>query len=176
MRVKHIVGATVETIVKVAVFALLIMYIYRGAVAAYDYGYRVFAEPPVSMGEGRTISVYVENTASVSDIGKMLEEKGLIRDANLFLVQEFLSENHGKLKPGIYDLSTSMTSQEMMAIMSSEVEAVEEEDLNALEPDPALQLDEEMLENLEETVGTEETEAAEGTGETTGTEEAELTE
>ena len=56
------------------------------------------------------------------DIGKNLQEKGLIRDANLFFVQELLSENHGKINPGIYDLNTSMKSDEMLAIMAAEPE------------------------------------------------------
>ena len=37
----------------------------------------------------------------------MLQDKGLIRDAGLFRIQELLSENHGKIQPGIYDLSTT---------------------------------------------------------------------
>ena len=36
----------------------------------------------------------------------MLEEKGLISDYRLFVVQELLSAQHDKIKPGIYDLST----------------------------------------------------------------------
>jgi UPF0755 protein len=72
------------------------------------------------VGEGRIISVIVEKGDSVTDVGKMLEEKGLIRDAKLFTIQEFLSEHHGKIQPGIYDLSTSMTSQEMLAVMAAD--------------------------------------------------------
>lgn len=56
----------------------------------------------------------------------MLEERGLIRDANLFVIQELLSENHGKIQSGIYDLSTAMTAEEMLNVMSAD--APEEED------------------------------------------------
>ena len=120
MRAKQIIGATVELIIKVMVFAAIIMFVLNTSVKAYDYGYRVFAEEPVSVGEGRTISVIVEKADSVKDIGQMLQEKGLIRDASLFTVQELLSEHHGKIRPGIYDLNTSMTSQEMLAVMAPE--------------------------------------------------------
>lgn len=120
MKAKQIVGITIEFIVKVVVFVAIVMFIFNASVKAYDYGYRVFAEEPVSVGEGRTISVIVENDDSVTDVGKMLEEKGLIRDAKLFTIQEFLSEHHGKIQPGIYDLSTSMTSQEMLAVMAAD--------------------------------------------------------
>lgn len=117
MSAKQIVGSTIEWIIKTVVFVAIVLFIYRTAVTAYDYGYRVFAEGPISQGEGRTLSVYVEENASAREIGEMLQEKGLIRDGKLFWIQELLSENHGEIQPGIYDLNTSMTSQEMIAVM-----------------------------------------------------------
>ena len=72
------------------------------------------SEEPVSEGEVRIISVYVEENDSVSDIGQMLEEKGLIRDGRLFMIQELLSEHHGKIQPGIYDLNTFTTDEAIM--------------------------------------------------------------
>lgn len=118
MNLKYFVGATLQLIIKVVVFAVIIMYIIRAAGAAYEYGYRVFAEGPVSEGEGRTISIYIEPKDSVMDVGKTLEDKGLIRDARLFRIQELLSEQRGNIQPGVYDLSTSMTAQEMLAVIA----------------------------------------------------------
>lgn len=129
MDIKQLIGSVVETIIKIAAVFFLVSFVYDTAVKAYDYGYRVFAEEPVTVGEGRTISISVGAGDSVQDIGKNLEEKGLIRDANLFFVQELLSEYHGKIIPGIYDLNTSMTNDEMLEIMSSEPK--EEEDTGA---------------------------------------------
>ena len=129
MDIKQLIASAVETIIKIAAVVFLVSFVYDAAVKAYDYGYRVFAEEPVSVGEGRTISISVGAGDSVRDIGKNLEEKGLIRDANLFFVQELLSEYHGKILPGIYDLNTSMTNEEMLEMMSSEPE--EEEDTGA---------------------------------------------
>ena len=129
MDIKQLIGSVVETVIKIAAVVFLVSFVYDTAVKAYDYGYRVFAEEPVTVGEGRTISISVGAGDSVKDIGKNLEEKGLIRDANLFFVQELLSEYHGKIIPGIYDLNTSMTNDEMLEIMSSE--PIEEEDTGA---------------------------------------------
>ncbi|MCM1123289.1 MAG: endolytic transglycosylase MltG [Eubacterium sp.] len=126
MNIKEIVGSTVQIIVKVAIFAFIIMYIFKGSTAAYDYGYRVFTEEPVSMGEGRIISVYIEGNESALDVGKMLQEKGLIRDGRLFMIQELLSEQHGNIQPGVYDLNTSMTAQEMLAVIAVKPESEEE--------------------------------------------------
>lgn len=127
MDVKQLVISIIETVIKIVVAIFVVMFVYDTAVKAYDYGYRVFAEEPVTYGEGRTISIYVKEEDSVKDIGNMLQEKGLIRDANLFLVQEFLSEYHGKIIPGIYDLNTSMKAEEMLEIMAEDPDAAEEE-------------------------------------------------
>lgn len=119
---KELVGAVIETIIKVIVIAVVVMFVFRTAKTAYDFGYRVFADEPVSVTGGRTITVGIAQDADVKDIAQMLEEKGLIEDADLFVVQEMLSAYHGEILPGIYDLSTSMTAEEMLAIMSTPTE------------------------------------------------------
>lgn len=156
MSAKQIVGSTIEWIIKTVVLVAIILFVYRTAVTAYDYGYRVFAEEPVSQGEGRTLSVYVEENASVREIGDMLQEKGLIRDGKLFWIQELLSENHGKIQPGIYDLNTSMTSQEMLAVMCalSAGEVMDEE--NGVTGEPMQE-----SEGVEESTAEQESAAAE---------------
>lgn len=126
MNLKDFIGGTAQLIIKLVAFAFIIMYIFRFSAMAYDYGYRVFTEEPMSLGEGRTISIYIENDQSVMDVGDMLQEKGLIRDARLFFVQELLSEHHGNIQPGIYDLSTSMTPEEMLAVIAQKPETEEE--------------------------------------------------
>lgn len=119
MSVKYLIVTVVETIVKVVIIAAVIVFVMRGAAKAYDFGYRVFADVPVSAAGGRTITIGVAENASVKDIADMLAEKGLIEDANLFVVQELLSSYHGEILPGIYDLSTDMTAEKMLEIMST---------------------------------------------------------
>lgn len=122
MNVKYVIGSIVEMVIKIAVFIFIAMFVVRTATAAYDYGFRVFAEKPIDVGEGRTISVSIGNADSAKEVGEMLQQRGLIRDANLFRIQELLSENHGMIQPGIYDLSTAMTAQEMLAVIAAEPE------------------------------------------------------
>lgn len=128
MSIKGIIGSMAELIIKVAALLFIASYIIKAATAAHDYGYRIFTEEPISLGEGRTISVSVEEPVSAKDVGQMLQERGLIRDANLFVIQELLSEDHGKIQPGIYDLSTSMTAQEMVAVMAADAPDEDAED------------------------------------------------
>ena len=58
------------------------------------------------------------------ELADLLEEKGLVRDARLFYVQEKLSGF--KLQPGVYKVSTSMTARELMAAMTPVEEEAEE--------------------------------------------------
>ena len=105
----------------------VVTYTYKYAILAYDFGYRIFAEKAVSTEEtAKAISISVSEEASVMEIGTVLEEKGIIRDARLFYVQELLSSYHGKIKSGIYELSSDMTPREMLAVMSAEISETED--------------------------------------------------
>ncbi len=126
MKAGYLIAAAVEMIVKVVILAAVVLFIFRGATQAYDFGYKVFADEPMSISGGRTITVGISDSMSTSDIAQMLEEKGLIEDAKLFVVQELLSAHHGEIAPGIYDLSTAMTAQEMLALMAAPAEEEDE--------------------------------------------------
>jgi UPF0755 protein len=119
MGIKSLIGAVFETMVKVIALVFIVTFVYRVAIEAYDFGYRVFAEEPIARSGGRTITVAVAEDYTVRGLAEMLKDKGLIRDADLFVVQELLSEYHGEIKPGLYDLSTVMSVAEMLAVMSA---------------------------------------------------------
>ncbi|MBO5082871.1 MAG: endolytic transglycosylase MltG [Lachnospiraceae bacterium] len=122
---KKMIWGVVKGIFKIAVTLAIVILIYNLGLKAYDFGYRIFAEESVELGTGRTVSVSIVEGKSVSEIGDILEEKGLIRDAKLFYFQEMFSEYKGELKPGVYELSTGMTPYEMMEIMSASDEEEE---------------------------------------------------
>lgn len=120
MDLKQFLGAVVAMVVRIAIAAAVIVVVFRLAVQAYDFGFRIFAEPPIAEGNGRTVSVVVLEGNDAMDIGNMLEEKGLIRDAKLFYVQERLSNYHNLIQPGVYELNTAMTIEQMINIMGGE--------------------------------------------------------
>lgn len=110
-------------LVRLFIVLVLISFIYKLGFSAYDFGYRVFAEEPVTGEPGRDIDVTIPMGSSAMEIGEILENSGLIRDKKLFFLQERLSEYHGKLSPGEYTLNTSQTAQDMMEIMAEEEES-----------------------------------------------------
>ncbi len=119
MSPRKVAWAIIKTIFAVVIAAVIMMLVYRFALSAYDFGYRIFAEEPVSPEPGLTMSVAIVEGKSAKEIGEILEEKGLIRNAWLFYLQEFFSSYHKELKPGIYELNTAMTPEEMMAVMAA---------------------------------------------------------
>lgn len=139
MNTKQLVGAIFSTVAKVVLAAIIILYVYKGAITAYDYGYRIFAEEAMSDEPGRDVSVTIADGRSVKEIGELLESRGLIRDAKLFVFQELLSEYHGEIKPGDYVLNTSMNAEELIETMAAEEEpdSAEAEELQTDEADSA---------------------------------------
>jgi len=127
MKVGEIIGSILELVLKIGVLIFLITLIYKYALVSYDYGYRVFTEAPVSVGEGRIISVEIKEGQSAMEIGEMLQQKGLIRDSKIFVLQELLSSHRGEEVPGIYDLSTAMTGEEMIAAICPDPDLAIEE-------------------------------------------------
>lgn len=124
---KQIVGTIVGTVMKVVIAALVLMFLYRYSIMAYDYGYRIFGEEPMDAEPGREVTVTVTESDSAEDIGALLEQKGLIRDAKLFVIQEKLSGLGPGIAAGSYELNTAMTVEEMLEIMLAAEEETAEE-------------------------------------------------
>lgn len=87
---------------------------------AYSFGYRLFAEEPMSLAPGIEKVVVVEEGMSLRQVANMLEDGGVIRDATIFQVQNKLSHYSSSFEAGTYTLNTSMTNEEIMAVLSGE--------------------------------------------------------
>ena len=122
MNSKEVVISVFSTVFKIVLAIIIVMLVYKWSLLAYDYGQRVFNEPPMSAGSGRTVTIVVSEGDSAKEIGEKLEKNGLIRDAMLFRIQEMLSAYKDEMQPGTYELNTSMTTEEMMEIMAMQVE------------------------------------------------------
>ena len=146
MNYKEIIGSVFSLAAKIVLIVIACMFIYKYAVMAYDIGYRVFSEDPVGFGEGHQVIVSIGENTSGKEVGRILEEKGLIRDKTVFFFQELASENHGKIQAGKYELNTNMTADEMIRIMAGADKPKTEEELLYNEDEEVLDL-EEMLES-----------------------------
>ena len=122
MNSKEVVISVFSTVFKIVLAIIIVMLVYKWSLLAFDYGQRVFNEPPMSAGSGRTVTFVVNEGDTAKEIGDKLEKNGLIRDAMLFRIQEMLSAYKNEMQPGTYELNTSMTTEEMMEIMAMQVE------------------------------------------------------
>lgn len=114
--------------------ALLIIYLAISlSGTGYDFGYRVFTENAIDNPPGKDVLVQVSEDTSERELGKILEEKGLVRDSRLFYLQLKLSAYSGKIIPGVYTLNTSMTPKEMIIAMANVVTEDTESTENAQE-------------------------------------------
>ena len=104
-----------------SVLILLVIFIgvFKASAFCYDFGYRIFTEKPMESAPGRDVVVQIDTDDSAFDIGKMLEQKGLVRDSSLYVAQYYLSAYVNDLLPGNYTLNTSMTTKEMLIVMST---------------------------------------------------------
>ena len=106
----------------IALFVLsAVLLIWLGQ-TAYGFGYQIFNEHAMNPGEGRGVTVVIEEGSSVYEVGKTLESKGLIENAYVFVVQEFISAYHDKIRPGTYELSTALTPTRILEKLAEDTE------------------------------------------------------
>ncbi len=110
---------TAVNIIKKAIYLIamvvIVILLVRGAAKAYDFGHAVFMdESMTSKEDARDVTITIAEGDSVLDIGNMLERRGLIQDAYVFLAQSYCYEAGRKLVPGSYDLTTDMNAKEIM--------------------------------------------------------------
>lgn len=128
MKLTQILSTILSAIIKIAVAIWIVNFIYTKTLAAYDFGYRIFTEAPISPAPGRDVTISYTEGKSFKDLAKTLEEKGLVRDYKLAMVQMYVSAYKDTVKPGAYTLNTSMTTEEMMKAMSPEVDEEDKEE------------------------------------------------
>lgn len=130
--VLKIVHICFNCLVAVVIGAALIMI----GKTAYDFGYRIFAEPAMTTEEN-AVEVYVQVTENMSlnDIADAIEELGLARSDTLFYIQLQLSDYRKSIKPGIYIVNTSMTPSEIITCLGTQDPIVIEDAENEAEQD-----------------------------------------
>ncbi|MCR5675989.1 MAG: endolytic transglycosylase MltG [Lachnospiraceae bacterium] len=119
MSIRKAIFNIIDVAFKVVLVVIAVMFIIKTMSFAYDLGLQIFDQRPVAPMDGSTVIVTVSGAESTADLAKQLEEKGLIGDARIFRIQERLSVYHDMIGAGTYELSPSMTPDEMIAIMAA---------------------------------------------------------
>ncbi|MCR4807963.1 MAG: endolytic transglycosylase MltG [Lachnospiraceae bacterium] len=129
MKVIDVTVSFIGTVIRAVVLIACIVLVINIGKKAYDFGFRVFTEGPVAEAPGRDIVMSVDKGEGLKAIAEKLEEKGITSDWALFFIQAKLSEYKGSIDPGTYTLNNSMTTDEIMAVLTkAEIESTGEED------------------------------------------------
>ncbi len=108
--------------VKIGAIIVIVLAVIYAAIhfsnKGFDFGYRIFTETAIDEYPGTDIMIQVKDGMDGKDIGKVLEESGLVRDGDLFALQLKFSAYSKKIKPGVYTLNTSQTPRTMILVMA----------------------------------------------------------
>ncbi len=126
MKIQQFAYSFLGTVIRVVILIILAIVLFRLGGKAYEFGFRIFTEEPMSEPPGRDIQVTVSKSDGIKEVAEMLEDKGLIRDAFVFRIQEKVSLYDGDIHPGIFTLNTSMTAEEMFGVLLKTDENEEE--------------------------------------------------
>ena len=114
--INRVTGVIIRVSLRLIIYALIVLLLYEGVMTGYTFGYSIFAGKAVSPEPGITMSVTVEEGDSLSQVGQMLKEDGLIENEYVFIIQAYFYDY--EIYPGTYSLSTAQTSREMLEEMS----------------------------------------------------------
>ena len=128
MKGKQFAYSFLGTVIRIVVLIILAIVLFKLGGKAYEFGFRIFTEEPMSEPPGRDVQITVSKSDGIKEVSKILEDKGLIRDAKLFRIQEKVSMYDGDIHPGIFTLNTSMTAEEMFAVLLESDQKDEEEE------------------------------------------------
>ena len=112
--------SVLNSVLGILIMVLILFVTLEAGEAAYNLGYRVFTEPSVDKEPGKDVTVRIQKGISATELGSLLEEKGLVDNGVLFSIQLYLSSFDDKLKSGDYVLNTSQTAEEMIQILAGE--------------------------------------------------------
>lgn len=128
MQLKQVVSAIFGMMFRLLITVIMMLMVYQFATEAYSFGYLVFADIPMELSPGYTKTVSISEGTSEWALAQYLQEEGIVADAKVFYVQLILSEHKDDWKPGIYDLNTSMHSEEIIATLAGISEEEEEKE------------------------------------------------
>lgn len=121
-KVRTTLGIIFDTITSLLIYALIagaILFMAGQVKHYYEVGYGIFTQQGKdATGTGKVVQFTVEENMTASSLGKKLEAAGLIESSRLFVVQEKVSDYSGMYVPGTYALSSEMTTEEILRVIS----------------------------------------------------------
>lgn len=103
----------------VLVNSVIILLLMQAFTFSFNFGYKVFADSCANANDTNKVSIQIPKESSSKEIVDILDEAGVIDDKNVMLIKMKISKYHGKLMPGTYMVSPSMTYEEILKTLSN---------------------------------------------------------
>ena len=121
-KLRTTIGVIVDTLGSLIIYVLIaaaILFMAGQAKHYYEVGYGVFSQQGKgAKGTGKVVQFTVEEGTTATGLAEKLEEAGLVESARLFLIQERVSDYAGQYVAGTYALSSEMTTEDIMKVIS----------------------------------------------------------
>ena len=111
MRVTAILYRVVLTV------AIILGLIYMGQ-TTYRFTRAVFSDSAMEEGPGRNVKIDIKEEVGTKKLAEVFEKNGLVEDALVFRIQMKMKNFEETVKPGTYEMNTSMSPSEMLNVLS----------------------------------------------------------
>lgn len=108
-----------ETVIHIGVYILVIFLFIKAAALAYDFSYEVFGNPAVSKYNQETVRIEIPEGTTVKDAAKILKDNDLIKYEMAFVMRMKLAKLSENIQAGTYDMSQTMTADEIMTMLTT---------------------------------------------------------
>ena len=109
-------------VLQVLINAIIILLLIQAFTLAYNFSYKVFTDSCMNPNSTKEVSFVIEPDSSTTEIVDALIEQGLVQDRYVMLAKVYLSSYHGKMMPGTYTLSPSMTQDDILKTITGSKE------------------------------------------------------
>lgn len=123
--INKITGTIIGISGKLIIYAVILLLLFEGVTKGYEFGHEIFYSTAVDTGEGVPKTIAIPRGQSAAETARMLKQSGLIGNELAFQVQQKFYDYD--IYPGTYELSTAMTSKDILQIINEKPEESEGE-------------------------------------------------
>lgn len=114
------ISIVIQLFLNILFYVVLIMAVIRVSVWTYSFAYQIFGDVTVDKAPGTLATIEIKEGESTRAIADDLAKNNLIVNADSFYVRAKLTTSKKKpLLPGTYTLNSSMTYDEVLAVLTA---------------------------------------------------------
>lgn len=117
---KSNIGKLLRMVFGLIINLAILVFLIEGFSYAFSFTYRVFDDPPYKSGDTSTVTVTIPADSSSADVIELVYDSGAIEDKYVFMAKTYLEGYYKAMKPGVYELSPSMTNSQILQLLTGQ--------------------------------------------------------